>query len=214
MLYRHAHHQRAATPVLSHLAGGVGIPLHKGNKACRCESGVFHRHPFRAQVRQVVSHAAATLHQLHLFLVDAYYAAITVGLSVQPDNEAVRQRADLKIIAYSRHRAALRHGIAEIAQQAVYFFLAQRRRIFSLHAGKLRGDTAVHIVRTFFIYIDERVFQGVFVHPDLSGEFVTAEVCQGSAERLLIRISCRFCHGLLCTDRLSRFKAQIWQFFR
>ena len=44
-------------------------------------------------------HTAATLHQLNLFLVDAYYAAIAVGLSVQPDNEAVGQRADLKIIA-------------------------------------------------------------------------------------------------------------------
>jgi len=89
MLDGDAHHQRASTAVLRHLARGVGVALHEGYKSGRGQGGVLDGSALGTYVRQVVAHAPAAFHQLHLLLVDADDASVRVGMSVQADDEAV-----------------------------------------------------------------------------------------------------------------------------
>ena len=76
MLYRNCHHQRSTASVLRHLAGTVGVALHKGHKTGGCKRRVFNRRTFRTYMAEVVTYTTAALHQLYLFFVDADYTAI------------------------------------------------------------------------------------------------------------------------------------------
>ena len=125
---------------------------------------------------EVVAHAAAALHQLHLLLIDAHDAAIRVGVAVKADDEAVRQRAYLVVVADAAHGAALGDNIAEVLEQAENLVLTHGVGIFLLDAGKLAGQTMVHVVGGEFKDIAERIFEGIFAYPYTCGELVAVKV--------------------------------------
>ena len=168
-------HQCASASALSHLAGGVRVAFHKRHNASRSQGAVFHRTTARTDVAEVVSHAAAAFHQLHLLLVDFHNAAIRVAVAAVANNKTVRQRNDLKIIADTRHRAALGDDVAEIFEQTVYLLLAHRIGVFAFDARKFRCDATVHHIRVEFEN-DVAVAQCVFVHPYVGCQFVTVKV--------------------------------------
>ena len=114
---RQRQHQRAAPSVLRHLARGVRVTLHEGHDTRRRERRVEHRTARGTDVRKVVTHAAAPFHQLHLLFVHAEDAAVRVGGVLVADQEAVRQRRHLEIIADTGHRSALRNDIPEMVEQ-------------------------------------------------------------------------------------------------
>ena len=70
------HHQCATSAVLCHFFCGVGVAFHEGNHACRCQSAVFHRASGRTNMRQVVTNATTSFHELHLLLVNLHDAAV------------------------------------------------------------------------------------------------------------------------------------------
>ena len=92
MLDRKRQHQRAAPPILRHLAGRIRIAFHKGHDTGRGEGTVEHRTARRPNMRKVVSYAPAPLHQLHLLFVDADDTAVRVGRILVADHKTVRQR--------------------------------------------------------------------------------------------------------------------------
>ena len=91
MLDAHREHQCTASAVLCHFARTITITFHEGHEACRCQCRIVHGRPLRTDMAQVVAHAAAPLHQLHLLLVDAHNGTVAVGITVQTDDEAVAQ---------------------------------------------------------------------------------------------------------------------------
>ncbi len=153
VLYRHGEHERSAAAILGHLAGRVGVALHEGYDAGGGKGGVFDRHTFGPDMRQVVTHAAAALHQLYLLLVDAEHAAVGVGAAVETYHKAVAQRAYLEIVADACHGAALGHDVAEIAHELKYLVVGHRLGILLLNAYNLRGQAMVHIVGRELVYI-------------------------------------------------------------
>ena len=52
-------------------------------------------------MRQVMAYPSAAFHKLNLFFVYFYYSTVRVGRSVNTNDEAVAQRGNLKIVAYS-----------------------------------------------------------------------------------------------------------------
>ena len=89
MLDAYGEHQGAATSVLCNLTCGIGVAFHKGHETGGGEGRVLYRGSFGADMREVVAHAAAAFHELHLLLVDLYNAAVGVGLAFQSYHEAV-----------------------------------------------------------------------------------------------------------------------------
>ena len=192
MLDAHRQHQRAAAAVLRYLARGVGVTLHKRHQAGRGQRGILDRRPFRTDVRQVVPHSATAFHQLHLLLVNLDNSAIRVRASVKTDNEAIRQRADLVVVANPRHRAALRNDVFEIADQIKDLFLRHRIVVFLFNPDYFLRYTPVHIVRRLFINIPERIFQRIFVDPNTRSQFVAFEIFTRSLESLIVGVSIFF----------------------
>jgi len=90
-------------------------------------------------------HAPAAFHQLHLLLVHAEDAAVGVCRILVADDEAVRQRCHLEIVADTRHRATLGNHIPEMIQQAEDLLARHRIGILALDALDLGCDTLVHL---------------------------------------------------------------------
>ena len=65
-------------------------------------------------MRQIVPHASATLHQLHLLFVDAHNRTVRIGIAVQSDHETVAQRCHLMIVSDARHRTSGRYNVSEM----------------------------------------------------------------------------------------------------
>ncbi len=187
VLDRDREHQGSASAALRHLAGGVGIALHKGHYAGRGQGAVLDGAAAGAYVAQVVAHAAAALHQLHLLLVYLHNATIGVAVAAVADHEAVRQRNHLKIIAYARHRAALRNDVAEIFQQSVDVLLAYRVGIFALDARKLRRQAMVHHIGVKLEYLVS-ITQCVLVHPHVGCQLVAVEIFHRRFHNLFRRV--------------------------
>ena len=186
VLDRQREHQRTAAAVLRHLARRVGVTLHEGDDTRRRERRVEHGTARGAQVREIVSHAAAPFHDLHLLLVHADDAAVGVGGLLVADDEAVRQRSDLQIVADTGHRAALRDDVAEVVEQREDLVARQRVGIVLLDAFDLGGDTVVHIFGRAFVNMAERIFEGVFRNPYRRRQFVAAEVLLRSCHGIVI----------------------------
>ena len=176
VLNGHAQHQRTAASVLRHLAGGIGITLHERHQSRRGQGRVLHGRTFRADVRQVMPHASAALHQLHLLLVHLEDGTVGIRLPVNAYHEAIGKGSHLIIVADASHRAALRHNVAEMIQQAEQFLGRQRIRILGLNARHLVGNAPVHILRGLLVDVPERVFDRIFVDPNPCGKLVALEV--------------------------------------
>ena len=157
-------------------------------------------------MRQIVPDTSATLHELHLLLIDEHDASVAVGLAVDADYEAVRQRADLKIVADTGHRAALRHKIPKILQKLENFRFGHAVGIVCFDAGKLAGQTMMHVIRIKLVDVAIAVFKGIFAYPDLCGKTVAAEVIERCCISLAVSVCFLWFHS-------SRKAWQSWQFF-
>ena len=186
MLDRQRQHQRAAPPVLRHLARRVRVTLHEGHDARRRECRVEHRAARGADVRKVVAHAAAAFHQLDLLLVHAEDAAVGVGGVLMADDEAVRQRRHLEIVADAGHRAALRNDVTEMVEQRENLLLRERVRVFLLDAFDFGSDALVHLARRFLVDVSERVLEGVLADPHRGGEVVPVEILLRLGNRIVV----------------------------
>ena len=183
---RQRQHQRAAPPVLRHLARRVRVTLHEGHDARRRECRVEHRAARGADVRKVVAHAAAAFHQLDLLLVHAEDAAVGVGGVLMADDEAVRQRRHLEIVADAGHRAALRNDVTEMVEQRENLLLRERVRVFLLDAFDFGSDALVHLARRFLVDVSERVLEGVLADPHRGGEVVPVEILLRLGNRIVV----------------------------
>ncbi len=192
VLDRQRQHQRAAASVLRHLARGVRITFHEGHDARRRQRRVQHRAARGTDVREVMPHAAAPLHQLHLLLVHAEDAAVGVGGMLVADHEAVRERRHLEIIADTGHRSALRNDVTEMVEQFERLLLRQGIGVFPLDTGDLGGDAFVHLARRFFVNVSERVLEGVLAHPYRGGKIVSVEIDFRLGDRIVVIDLLRF----------------------
>ena len=200
VLNAHGEHQGTTTAVLSHLAGRVGVAFHKGNKSRRGEGRVLDRGAFGPDMRKVMPHSTTALHELHLLLINLDNAAIGVGITVKTNDKTVRQRTNLEVVTDSRHRTALRHNVAEMADEVKNLVLSHGVRILFLDAGNLAGNAAMHVIGREFIEVTIRVFQGIFARPDSCCKFVSLKVLHRSivgfivSKSLLISFSFKQSH--------------------
>ncbi len=176
VLDREREHQGAAAAVLRHLARRVGVALHEGHDARGGKGRVEHGAARGADVRQVVAHAAAALHELHLLLVHAEDAAVGVGRIPVADHEAVRERRHLEVVADAGHRTALRDDVAEPVEQFEHLVLRHGVGVFPLDPLDLGGNAAVHLLRRRLVDVAERILEGVLAHPHRGCEVVAAEI--------------------------------------
>ena len=193
MLDGDGEHEGTASAVLRHLAGGVRIALHEGHEAGGGERGVLHGRAFGADVREVVADAAAPLHELHLLLVDTDHGAVRVGVALDANHEAVRERGDLMVVADARHGASLRHDVAEVVEEFEELVFGQRVGILALHAGDLACQAAVHVGGRLLIDVPVSIFQCVLVDPDFGGQFVASEVVERCGVGLVKGVRFRLC---------------------
>ena len=186
MLDRQRKHQRTAATVLGHLTRGVRVTLHEGDDTRRSECRVEHRAARRADVREVMPHTATSLHELHLLLVHAENAAIGVGRMLVSDDEAVRERSHLEVVADTGHRAALRDHVTEMVEQSERLLLRHRIGIVALDALDLGGDTLVHLPRGALVDVAEGVLQGILADPDRSSQVIAPEVPLRLGHRIVV----------------------------
>ena len=175
MFDRKGEHQSSPATVLGHFARRVRVTLHEGDDTGRGERRVEHRTTCGADVRKVVPHAAAPLHQLHLLLVHAEDAAVGVCRILVADDEAVRKRSRLEVVADTGHGTALRDDVAEVVEQFEHLLLCERIGIVVFYPRHLTGDTPVHVCRRLFEDIAVTVFQRILVGPHSCGKFVSAK---------------------------------------
>ena len=183
-----AEHKRAASSALRHLAGGVGETFHKRHYACGSEGAVFHRRAFGTDMREVVSHTAATFHQLHLLLVGFHNAAVGVAKAGIAYHKAVGKRHYLEIVADTRHGTALRNDIAEAFEQLVNLVLRHGVGVLGLDAGELRSYAVVHIVGGELVDVFA-VAQGVFINPHIGCKFVATEIFYSGLSDFVHRVN-------------------------
>ena len=188
MFDRHRHHQRPAASVLSHLAGRVGVTLHKRNQTRRSQRRVLYRRTFRTDVGKVVPYPAPAFHQLHLLFVDTDNGTIRIGFPIQPDNETIRQRSNLIVIPDARHRTSLRNDVLEMVEQAEQLLCAQSVRILGFDASHFVRNAPVHVLRRLFIDMPERIFHRILVHPYAGSKLVSFKIIQRGIIRFVVTV--------------------------
>ena len=130
--------------------------------------------------------AAAAFHELYLLLVHTEDSAVRVGVLAVSDDEAVRQRSDLQIVADTGHRAALRNDVTEMVEQRENLLLRERIRVFLLDAFDFGSDALVHLARRFLVDVSERVLEGVLADPHRGGEVVPVEILLRLGNRIVV----------------------------
>ena len=186
MFDRKGEHQSSPATVLGHFARRVRVTLHEGDDTGRGERRVEHRTTCGADVRKVVPHAAAPLHQLHLLLVHAEDAAVGVCRILVADDEAVRKRSRLEVVADTGHGTALRDDVAEVVEQFEHLLPVHRIGVLLFDPFDLGGDALVHIARSFFVNMAVRIFQGIFAYPNRSGQVVSVEIFFRRFDRFVV----------------------------
>ena len=186
VLDREGEHQGAAAAVLRHLARRVRVALHEGDDTRRRKGRIEYGAARGADVREVMPHAAAPLHELHLLLVHAEDAAVGVGRVLVPDDEAVGERRHLEVVADTGHRTALRNDVPEMVEQLEDQLAAHRRGVLLLDAFDLRGDAFVHLAGCFLINVPEGVLQGVLADPHRGRQVVAVEIGLRRSDRLVV----------------------------
>ena len=188
MLDAYGEHKGSAASVLRHLASGVAVALHERHKAGGGQSRIIYRRALRANLRKIMTHAAATLHQLHLLFVQAHDGSVRVGVALNAYHEAVAQRCHLVVVADTGHRAAGGYDISEMVEQTEHFLLIHGVGVFALYASNLLSDAVMHVCGRHLKDVAEAILHGILAHPYTGGEFVTVEVFQRGLEGLVIRV--------------------------
>ena len=143
-----------------------------------------------------MTHAAATLHQLHLLLVETHDGAVRIAVAVDANHEAVAERRHLVVVADARHRTACRNDIAEVVEQIENLLCRHRVLVFLLNASYLVSQTMVHILWRTLVDIAVAVLHRVLVHPYASSQFVAGEVVQRSLVSLVESVCFQVFHYL------------------
>ena len=131
-------------------------------------------------------HAPAAFHQLHLLLVPAEDAAVGVCRILVADDEAVRKRSRLEVVADTGHGTALRDDVAEVVEQFEHLLPVHRIGVLLFDPFDLGGDALVHIARSFFVNMAVRIFQGIFAYPNRSGQVVSVEIFFRRFDRFVV----------------------------
>ena len=136
---------------------------------------------------EVVPHATAPLHELHLLLVDFHDAAIGVAVAAIANDKAVGERHHLEVVADARHGTSLGDDILEVFQQPVYRLLRHRVGVVLFDTGKLGSQTVMHHVGIQLVNL-VIVPQGVLVHPHVGGKLVAIEILHGGTHNVIGRV--------------------------
>ena len=123
-----------------------------------------------------MTHATSPFHQLHLLLVGLHDTTVGVGLSFVADDETVRQRGYLEVVADTSHGTSLGNNIPKVLQDLKNLVFCKRIRILPFNARHLPGDTTVHIVGCQFIKVPIAILQCVFVGPHVGCQRVAMEI--------------------------------------
>ena len=123
-----------------------------------------------------MTHAAAALHELHLFLIDTHDGTIRVGIAVEAYHKAVAQRGHLMVVADARHGAAGRHYVSEMVNHIKHLLGAHRIVIVVLYSRYLIGYSPVHICGRLLIDVARAVFHGILVDPYSGSKFIAIKV--------------------------------------
>ena len=140
-------------------------------------------------MREVVSHTAAALHQLHLFLVDADDGSVGVGIAVESYHEAVGERSHLEMVSDAGHRRTGRNDVAEMIQEVEHLLRREGVGVLLFDACHLVGDAPMHVAGTLLIDVAIGILHGILVHPDAGRQFVAGKILKGSLEGFVIRVS-------------------------
>ena len=189
VLDAHSEHEGSTTSVLSHFASGVAVALHERHKASGSEGRVLYWRSLGADVRKVVSHATATFHELDLLFINLDDAAVGIGFSVNANDKAVRQRANLVVVANACHRTALWHDVSEMLDEVKDLFFRHRVGVLFLNACNLFCNAVVHVVGCLLKDVPEGIFEGIFAHPYARSQFITFEVFECSLVCFLVGVS-------------------------
>ena len=146
MLHGYGQHQCTTAAVLGHFAGGIGITLHKGHQAGRGQGRILYGRSFGPDVGKVMTYTSASLHQLHLLLVDLHDTAIRIRGPGIADHETVGQRGNLVRITDTGHRASLRNNVFEVFDEFIDLLFRHRVFIKRFYTCDFTCDTAVHII--------------------------------------------------------------------
>ena len=65
-------------------------------------------------MRKIMPYSSPPFHQLYLFLIYFHYSSIRIGRTIVTNYKTIRQRGNLKIIPYTRHRSSLRNNVFKI----------------------------------------------------------------------------------------------------
>ena len=194
MLDTYRKHQGAASAILSHLTGRIAVTLHKRNQSGRSQRRILHRRTLRTNVGEVVTHASATLHQLHLLFIDFHNGTVRIRVAIKTNHETIREGGNLELISDARHRTSGRNNVTEMIQQLENLICAQGVLILRFNTGNFVGNPPVHISRRLLINVSERIFQGILVNPYASGQLVAVKILQGLLEGLIIGEILSFFH--------------------
>ena len=197
MLDTHREHQRSTASVLRHLTCRVGESLHKWHQSGRGEGRVVDGRTLGAQLAQVVTHAAAALHELHLLLVDAHDGAIRVGIAVEAYHKAVAQRGHLMVVADTRHGASGRHYVSEMVNHIEHLLGAHRIVIVVLYSRDFIGYSPVHICGRLLIDVACAVFHGILVDPYSGCQLIAVKIGERGTVCFVVRICFQFAHNKL-----------------
>ena len=190
-------HQCAAAAVLGHFAGRVAVAFHEGHDAGGGQGRVFHGRTFRTDAREVVSHTAAALHELHLLLVELEDGTVGVAVAVDADHEAVGERSNLEVVADARHGRTGRHDVAEVVEHFKDALFADRVGILAFDARQFVRQAPVHVGGRTLVDMSEGVLHGIFVHPDACSQLVAGEVFERGLESLFVSVGFLFHGGVL-----------------
>ena len=135
-----------------------------------------------------MTYAASTFHQLHLLLVGLHDTTVGVGVAIVADDETIRQRRNLEIVADARHGAALRHDVAEALQHLKNLLFGHWVGVFPLDASYLAGDAVVHVVRRQLVDVAVAVLECIFVGPYVTCQRVAMEIFLGGGLHFFKRI--------------------------
>ena len=133
-------------------------------------------------------HAPATLHQLHLLLVDLHDPAVRVGIAFVANDKTIGKRRYLEVIPDTGHGSALRNNVFKVLQQIENLLFAEGVRIFAFNPGNLTGQPVVHVFGCQFEQLVIAVLQGVFVDPYIGRQRIAFEIGSSFPLRFVIRI--------------------------
>ena len=82
------------------------------------------------------------------------------------------------VVSDAHHRRTLRNNVSKVVEVIENPLLGESTRSAELcfHSSKLRRKTLVHVPWSQFLKVAFSIFEAIFGHKDVSGEFIAFEV--------------------------------------